>query len=83
MALDLQPGSPTFGKWYGLFLNEVNRLAFYVPEGFAHGFQVTSEKAEFAYKCTDIYYPEHESGIICNDPDIGIKWLMEGIGEPI
>ena len=83
VAVDLRPGSLTFGKWYGLFLNGENRLAFYVPEGFAHGFLVTSEKAEFAYKCTDFHYPEHERGISYNDPDIGIEWPMEGIGEPI
>ena len=85
VAVDLRKGSPTFGKWYGIILSDENHLMFYIPEGFAHGFLVLSEEADFFYKCTDFYYPEYDAGIIWNDPDIGIKWSFEeyGIKEPI
>ena len=85
VAVDLRKGSPTFGKWYGIILSDENHLMFYIPEGFAHGFLVLSEEADFFYKCTDFYYPEYDAGIIWNDPDIGIKWPFEeyGIKEPI
>lgn len=73
-AVDLRAGSPTYGQWEGVVLSAENRKMFYVPEGFAHGFLVLSEKAEFSYKCTDFYHPEVETGIIYNDPDVGIAW---------
>ncbi|KXG76281.1 dTDP-4-dehydrorhamnose 3,5-epimerase [Thermotalea metallivorans] len=79
VAVDLRKNSKTFGKWYGVILSEENKRQFYIPEGFAHGFLVLSEEAEFTYKCTDYYHPEDEGGIIWNDPDIGIEWPLEGI----
>lgn len=81
VAIDLRKGSKTYGQWYGVLLTEENHRQFYVPEGFAHGFIVTSEEAEFAYKCTDFYHPEFEGGIAWNDPEIGIEWPLEGIEE--
>lgn len=83
VGVDLRKGSPTFGKWYGVILSGENRKQFYVPEGFAHGFVVLSDEAEFAYKCTDFYHPEDEVGIIWNDPTIGIEWPLEGLEEVI
>lgn len=81
VAVDLRPGSETYGKWYGAELSEENKRQFYIPENFAHGFLVLSDIAEFVYKCTDFYYPEFDGGIMWNDPDIGIKWPLEEIGE--
>lgn len=83
VAVDLRKNSKTYGKWYGVILSEENKRQFYVPEGFAHGFLVLSDEAEFTYKCTDFYHPEDEGGILWNDPDIGIKWPMENIEEII
>lgn len=83
VGVDLRKGSPTFGKWHGVILSGENRKQFYVPEGFAHGFLVLSDEAEFAYKCTDFYRPEDEVGIIWNDPTIGIEWPLEGLGDII
>lgn len=74
VAVDLRKGSKTFGKWYGVELSAENKKQFYIPEGFAHGFLVRSEKAEFCYKVTDFYHPDDEGGIMWNDPDIGIDW---------
>ena len=74
VGVDLREGSPTYGQWDGVVLSAENKKMFYVPEGFAHGFVVLSEKAEFFYKCTDFYYPEHEGGIIYDDATIGIEW---------
>jgi len=74
VAVDIRQGSPTFGKWEGETLSETNRLQFFIPEGFAHGFCVLSETAHVSYKCTDIYYPEDDNGIVWSDPDIGIDW---------
>ena len=74
VAVDIRRGSTTFGKWYGVELSEENKKQFYIPEGFAHGFLVLSEVAEFCYKCTDFYHANDEGGIAWNDPDIGIKW---------
>lgn len=82
VAVDLRRNSPTFKKWFGVLLSGENRKQFYIPEGFAHGFLVLSEEAEFAYKCTDFYHPGDEGGILWNDPEIGIEWPLEGIGEP-
>ena len=74
VAVDMRFGSPTFGRWYGVELTEENKKQFYVPEGFAHGFIVRSEIAEFCYKVTDFYHPGDECGMMWNDPDIGIDW---------
>lgn len=74
VAVDLRSGSDTFGKWFGIELTEENRKQFYIPEGFAHGFLVLSENAEFCYKCTDFYRPGDEGGLAWNDPEIGIRW---------
>lgn len=74
VAVDLRRDSETFGKWHGMVLSEKNKKQFYIPEGFAHGFLVLSDVAEFFYKCTDFYHPGDEGGIAWNDPDIGIKW---------
>jgi dTDP-4-dehydrorhamnose 3,5-epimerase len=74
VAVDLRPGSPTFGKWHAVTLSGETQNQFYVPPGFAHGFLVLSDSAVFAYKCTDFYYPEDEGGIAWNDPTIGIEW---------
>lgn len=81
VAVDLRKDSSTYRKWFGVILTGENKRQFYVPEGFAHGFLVLSEEAEFAYKCTDFYHPEFESGILWNDSEIGIEWPLEGIGE--
>lgn len=74
VAVDLRKGSATYGKWYGQMLSEDNKLQFYIPEGFAHGFLVISDIAEFCYKCTDFYHPGDEGGLAWNDPAIGVKW---------
>lgn len=81
VAVDLRPNSPTFGKWEGVVLSAENKKQFYIPEGFAHGFLVLSDRATFQYKCTDYYAPEFDGGVMWNDPDIGIKWPLEGIEE--
>lgn len=83
VAVDIRKDSPTFGKWYGIELSEENKLMFYIPEGFAHGFLVLSDEAEVLYKTTEYYHPEDEGGIIWNDPDVEIKWPLEGINEII
>lgn len=83
VAVDLRKNSATYGKWVGVTLSEENKKQFYIPRGFAHGFLVLSDEAEFCYKCTDFYHPEDEGGIIWNDPDIGIKWPLEGIDNVI
>ena len=77
VAVDVRADSPTFGEWYGVTLSEENHLQLFVPEGFAHGFCVTSEVALFAYKCTDFYRPDLEFSICWDDPDIGIDWPLE------
>ena len=83
VAVDLRERSETFGQWHGVLLSEENKKQFYIPEGFAHGFFVLSETAEFCYKCTDFYYPEDEGGVRFDDPAIGIEWpLIPGV-EPI
>ena len=80
VAVDLRAGSSTYGKWYGVELTEENKKQFYIPEGFAHGFLVLSDVAEFCYKVTDFYHPGDEGGLAWNDPEIGIQW-PELIGE--
>ena len=74
VAVDIRPGSETYGKWHGVELSAENKKQFYIPPGFAHGFLVLSDTAEFCYKCTDFYHPEDEGGLLWNDPKIGIKW---------
>ena len=77
---DNQSMSKTYGKWFGVVLSAENKKQFYISEGFAHGFLVLSDEAEFAYKCTDFYHPGDEGGIIWNDPSIGIEWpIAEGM----
>lgn len=83
IAVDLRLGSPTYGQWAGAHLTEENKTMFYVPEGFAHGFLVLSEEAVFNYKCTNLYAPEYDGGVRWNDPEIGVEWPLEGIGEPL
>lgn len=79
IALDIRCGSPTFGKWESVILSSDNRRQLYLPPGFAHGFQVISEKALFYYKCTDAYHPECEQTILCNDPDLSISWPIRPV----
>lgn len=74
VAVDLRKESKTYGKWFGDVLTEENKKQFYIPEGFAHGFLVLSDVAEFCYKCTDFYHPGDEGGLAWNDPEIGITW---------
>lgn len=74
VCVDLRRNSKTFGKWFGVELSEENKKQFYVPKGFAHGYLVLSEWAEFCYKCTDFYHPGDDGGLTWNDPDIGIEW---------
>lgn len=74
VAVDLRSNSKTYGNWYGVELTEDNKKQFYISEGFAHGFLVLSETAEFCYKVTDFYHPGDEGGLAWNDPDIGIVW---------
>ena len=76
VAVDIRRGSPTFGRWVGCILDDHSLRQFYIPPGFAHGFCVLSEEADFVYKCTDYYHPQSEFGIAWNDPDIGIEWPM-------
>ena len=76
VAVDIRKDSPTFGQWVGELLSTENKRQLWVPEGFAHGFYVTSDEAEFVYKCTDYYNPKSECSIIWNDPDIGIDWPL-------
>lgn len=81
VAVDVRKSSPTFGKWVGVVLSAENKRQLWIPAGFAHGFLVTSESAEFLYKTTDYYAPEHERSILWNDPAIGIEWPLAG--EPL
>lgn len=80
VAVDLRKDSPTFGKYYGVILSEENKKQFFIPRGFAHGFVVLSDVAEFVYKCDDTYHPDDEGGLIWNDPDVGIDWPLEEVG---
>ncbi|AMO98689.1 dTDP-4-dehydrorhamnose 3,5-epimerase [Collimonas arenae] len=81
VAVDIRKSSATFGQWVGVVLSAENKRQLWVPPGFAHGFVVTSESAEFLYKTTDYWAPEHERSILWNDPAIGIKWPIQG--EPL
>lgn len=82
VAVDIRRGSPTFGKWVGFYLSAENKRMLWIPSGFAHGFYVTSEVAEFVYKCTDFYAPEYERTIIWNDSRLGIKWPLVNGSPP-
>lgn len=80
VAVDLREGSPTFGKWHGVLLSEENKKQFFIPKNFAHGFLVLSDYAEFCYKCSELYHPNDEDGIMWNDPAIGVEWpIPEGM----
>jgi dTDP-4-dehydrorhamnose 3,5-epimerase len=81
--VDLRKGSPTFGQWVGEYLSEDNNRMLWVPPGFAHGFLVTSETADFQYKCTDSYAPEHERAIHWADEDLAIEWPISDKAAPI
>lgn len=79
VAVDLRSDSASYGKWYGIELTEENKKQFLIPRGFAHGFLVLSDTAEFCYKCDDFYHPNDEGGVAWNDPQIGIEWpMLEG-----
>ena len=79
VAVDLRPNSKTYGKWEGVILSEENKKMFMIPKGFAHGFLVLSEEAEFTYKCDDIYNPSAEGGLAWDDKEIDIKWPLQGL----
>ena len=81
VAVDLRKASRTYGKWIGVRLSAENKKQLFIPKGFAQGFVVLSDEAEFVYKCTDFYKGDDEGGILWNDPDIGIEWPIEDIGE--
>ena len=82
VAVDLREGSETFGKWFGVTLSAENKKQFFIPKGFAHGFVVLSDYAEFCYKVTDFYHPNDEGGLLWKDPEIGVEWPMpEGMTE--
>jgi dTDP-4-dehydrorhamnose 3,5-epimerase len=81
VAVDVRRASPTFGKWFGIHLSAENKKMLWIPAGFAHGFVVLTETAEFLYKTTDYWAPEHERCILWNDPDLGIDWPLQG--EPL
>ena len=83
VCVDLRKDSPTFGKWYGVYLSGENKRQFFIPRGLAHGFLVLSETTEFAYKCDEFYHPEDEKGFIWNDLDVGIQWPIDKIGQPL
>jgi dTDP-4-dehydrorhamnose 3,5-epimerase len=78
VAVDIRKSSPTFGRWFGTLLSAENKLQMWIPTGFAHGFCVTSDVAEFLYLTTDYWAPEHERCIAWNDPDLGIDWPLDG-----
>ena len=81
VAVDLRPGSKTYGKWEGVRLSEENKKMFMIPRGFAHGFLVLSDEAEFTYKCDDIYNPTAEGGLAWNDKEVAIEWPLENIDK--
>lgn len=77
VAADIDPRSPTFGRWVGVTLSDTNHRQLWIPPGYAHGFVVLSEIADFEYKCTDYYHPQSETGVIWNDPDLAIDWPIK------
>jgi dTDP-4-dehydrorhamnose 3,5-epimerase len=82
VAVDMRRSSPTFGQWFGAALSSDNHKMMWVPPGFAHGFYVMSEYADFLYKCTDFYHPASEQSLAWNDPTVGIEWPLDAGGEP-
>ena len=78
VTVDLRRSSPHFGQWVGVVLSADNKHQLWIPPGFAHGFVVTSESAEFLYKTTDYWYPEHERSLLWNDPNVGVEWPIKG-----
>jgi dTDP-4-dehydrorhamnose 3,5-epimerase len=80
VAVDIRKSSPTFGKWFGLELSEENCKQLWIPPGFAHGFVALKDDTDFLYKCTDVYFPEGDGGVLWSDPDIGITWPVQ---EPL
>lgn len=83
VVVDIRKTSPTFGKWVGVTLSAENKRQLWIPEGFAHGFIVTSESAEFLYKTTDYWSPQHERSLLWNDPAIGIEWPIDSQHPPL
>ena len=83
VAVDIRRGSPNFGQWFGLELDDVDHRMLYIPPNFAHGFLVLSDEADFVYKCTDYYHPQSEQGVIWNDPAIGIVWPDTGVAAAL
>ncbi len=83
VAVDMRKSSVTFGQWVGVELSAANKRQLWVPEGFAHGFLVTSENAELLYKTTDYYAPQHEHCVAWDDPQLAVKWPLEEVGSPI
>lgn len=83
VAVDMRKNSPTFGKYVGVLLSGDNKRQLWVPEGFAHGFYVTTESAEFVYKCTNYYAPEFEQSLLWNEPNLGIQWPLVGGSQPL
>lgn len=83
VAVDLRLKSPTYGMWFGVKLTEDNRKQFFIPKGFAHGFVVLSDEAEFVYKCDELYHPEDEVGLMWNDPTVAVDWPVPEGMEPI
>jgi dTDP-4-dehydrorhamnose 3,5-epimerase len=83
VAVDIRRSSPTFGRWVGVLLSDENHHILWVPPGFAHGFVVLSESADFLYRCTDFYAPQYERSILWNDPDLGVKWPVPAGAEPL
>ena len=81
VAVDLRRSSPNFGKWVGVVLSADNHRQLWVPPGFAHGFVVTSDTAEFLYKTTDYWYPEHERSLLWNDTTVGVQWPIQGLPQ--
>jgi dTDP-4-dehydrorhamnose 3,5-epimerase len=78
VAVDMRRSSPHFGQWVGVVLSSENKRQLWIPPGFAHGFLVTSDSAEFLYKTTDYWYPEHERSLLWNDPTVGVQWPLDG-----
>lgn len=83
VAVDLRINSPTYGKWYGIELDSENKIQFFIPKGFAHGFSVLSDTAVIQYKCDNLYNPQFERGISLNDPDLGIDWKIGDLAPVI
>jgi dTDP-4-dehydrorhamnose 3,5-epimerase len=82
VAIDMRKNSPSYGQWFGTFLSAQNKRQLWVPAGFAHGFYVTSESAEFVYKCTDYYAPQHEVSVKWDDPALAIDWPVSFDAKP-